>query len=70
VCWIDPKLITTNDYTHAMLGVEPEELSTWKLITHLWQSYNKSSTPTQAYCLHMNEVFANHSKEDKIYHLT
>jgi hypothetical protein len=23
----DPKLNTTNDYTHAMLGVEPEELS-------------------------------------------
>ncbi len=28
----DPKLNTTNDYTHAMLGVEPEELSArqWK----------------------------------------
>ncbi len=24
----DPKLNTTNDYTHATLGVEPEELST------------------------------------------
>ncbi len=23
----DPKLNTTNEYTHAMLGVEPEELS-------------------------------------------
>jgi hypothetical protein len=23
----DPKLNTTNNYTHAMLGVEPEELS-------------------------------------------
>jgi hypothetical protein len=26
--------------------------------------------PTQAYCFHMNEVFANHSKEDEIYPLT
>ncbi len=28
----DPKLNTTNEYTHAMLGVEPEELSVqrWK----------------------------------------
>ncbi len=25
---------------------------------------------TQAYCFHMNEVFANRSKEDKIYPLT
>jgi hypothetical protein len=24
----DPKLNRTNEYTHAMLGVEPEELST------------------------------------------
>jgi hypothetical protein len=37
---------------------------------HHWQSYNKSSTPTQAYCFHMNEVFANCSKEDETYPLT
>jgi hypothetical protein len=30
----DPKLNTTNEYTHAMLGVEPEELSVWK-----WKSF-------------------------------
>jgi hypothetical protein len=68
----DPKLNTTNDYTHAMLGVEPEELSArqWKLFENNWQSYNESSTPTEAYCFHMNEVFANPSKEDKIYPLT
>ncbi len=42
----DPKLNTTNNYTHAMLGVEPKELSTqqWKSFAHHWQSYNKSST--------------------------
>ncbi len=55
----DPKLNKTNEYTHAMLGVEPEELSAqqWKSFAHHWHSYNKSSTPTQAYCFHMNEVF-------------
>ncbi len=37
---------------------------------HHWQSYNESSTPTQAYCFHINEVFANCSEEDKIYPLT
>ncbi len=26
--------------------------------------------PMQAYCFHMNEVFANHSEEDEIYPLT
>ena len=68
----DPKLNTTNEYTHAMLGVEPEELSVqrWKSFAHHWRSYNEASTPTQAHCFHMNEVFANHSDEDEIYPLT
>ncbi len=68
----DPRLNKTNEYTHAMLGVEPEELSMqlWKLFVHHWRSYNETSTPAQAYCFHMNEVFANHSDEDEIYPLT
>ncbi len=68
----DPKLNKINEYTHAMLGVEPEELSVqwWKSFAHHWCSYNESSTPTQAYCFHMNEVFANRSEEDEIYPLT
>ncbi len=67
----DPKLNKTNDYTHAILGVEPEELSVqqWKFAHH-WQCYNETSAPTQAYCFHMNEVFANRSEEDEIYPLT
>jgi hypothetical protein len=66
-----PKLNTFNDYTHAALGVEPEELSTqqWKLFVHHWQSYNNSNTSIEAPCFHMNEVFANHSKEGKTYPL-
>jgi hypothetical protein len=65
----DPKLNKTNEYTHAMFGVEPEELSVqqWKSCAHHWRSYNETSTPTQAYCFHMNEVFANCSDEDEIY---
>ena len=68
----DPKLNKTNQYTHAMLGVEPEELSMqrWKSFAQHWHSYNKASTPTQAHCFHLNEVFANCSVEDKIYPLT
>jgi hypothetical protein len=68
----DPKLNKTNNYTHAMLGMEPEELSMqqWKLFTHHWQTSIKSSMPTQSYCFHMNEVFAKRNKEDEIYPLT
>jgi hypothetical protein len=34
----DPKLNKTNEYTHAMLGVQPEELSAqqWKSFVHHW----------------------------------
>ncbi len=67
----DLKLNKTNQYTHAMLGVEPEELSVqqWKSFAQQWHSYNESSTSTQAYCFHMIEVFANCSEEDEIYPL-
>jgi hypothetical protein len=55
-----------------MLGVEPEELSVQQLksFVHHWRSYNETSTPTQAHCFHLNEVFANRSDEDEIYPLT
>jgi hypothetical protein len=55
----DSKLNKINEYAHEMLGVEPEELSVqrWKSFAHRWHSYNETSTPTQAYCFHMNEVF-------------
>jgi hypothetical protein len=68
----DPKLKKTNEYTHAMLGVEPEELSAqqWKSFAHRWRSQNETGTPRQAYCFHTNEVFANRSEEDEIYPLT
>ncbi len=68
----DPQLNKTNEYTHGMIGVEPEELSVqqWKLFAHHWCRYNESSTPTQAHCFYMDKVFANRSDEDKIYPLT
>ncbi len=68
----EPKLNKNNEYTHAMLGVEPEELSAqqWKSFAHHWCSYTETSMQTQAYCFHMNEVFANRSDEDEIYPLT
>jgi hypothetical protein len=68
----DPKLKKTNEYTHAILGVETEELSVqqWKSFAHQWQFYHEDSMPMQAHCFHMNEVFANGSDEDEIYPLT
>jgi hypothetical protein len=52
--------------------VEQEELRVqqWKSFAHHWQNYNKSSMPTQAYCIHMNKVFAICSDENEIYSLT
>jgi hypothetical protein len=42
----------------------------WKSFVHHWRSYNDTSTPTQAYCFHMNEVLVNCSDKDEIYPLT
>jgi hypothetical protein len=41
----DPMLNKTNEYTHAMLGVEPEELSVqrWISFAHHWRSYNETA---------------------------
>ncbi len=68
----DPKLNKTNEYTHAMLGVEPEKLSAqgWKSFAPHWQCYHEDSMPMQAHCFYMNEVCTNRSDEDKIYPLT
>jgi hypothetical protein len=68
----DPKLNKTNEYTHAMIGVKPEELSAqlWKSFTHHWRSYKERSMPMQAYCIHIHEVLVNFSEEDEIYPLT
>ncbi len=68
----DPKLNITNEYTYAMIGVEPKKFSAqqWKSFAHHWRSYNETSTPMQAYCFHMNEVFENCSDKDEIYPLT
>ncbi len=54
------KLNTTNDYNHAMLGVEPEDSSAqqWKLFAHNWQSYNKSNASTEAHCIHILQIAA------------
>jgi hypothetical protein len=40
------------------------------LFVHHWGSYNESSASTEACCFHINELFANRSKENKIYPLT
>jgi hypothetical protein len=68
----NPKLNTTNEYTHATLGVSSEEMSVqqWKSLAHHWQSYYEGNASTQAHCIRMNEVFANCREEDEIYPLT
>ncbi len=42
----------------------------WKSFARHWHSYNETRMPTQAYCFHINVVFANRSVEDEIYPLT
>jgi hypothetical protein len=66
------KLNTNNEYTHAMLCVSSEEMSTqrWKSFVHHWQWYNECNASTQYHSVPMNVVFANCSMDDKRYHST
>ncbi len=60
ISWLEynPKLNTTNEYTHATLGVSSEEMSAkrWKSLLHHWQSYNESKASKQAHCAPMSRV--------------
>jgi hypothetical protein len=68
----NPKVNTTNENTHTMLCASSREMSTkrWKSLLHHWRSYIESNASTQALYVPMNDLFANCSKEDKIYPLT
>ncbi len=66
----NPKLYSTNDYTHAMLGDLRSSVhnnENWSCTTG---EATKNNASTEAHCIHMNKLFANHSEEDKIYPLT
>ncbi len=72
--WLEynSKLNTTNEYTHAALGVSSGEMSMqkWKSLVQDWQWYNECNASTQTHSVPTTIVFANCSEEDKIYPLT
>jgi hypothetical protein len=42
----------------------------WKTFSKLWRCYNKNNPGNKTQECNLNEVFANHSKEEEIFRLT
>ncbi len=69
----DPKVDSTNEYNHAthVMSTKKEASQKWLMFTKLWSCYNEAQDdPDDINTIQMNQVFANHSEEDKIYPLT
>jgi hypothetical protein len=69
----DPKVNSTNEYNHATHGMSTKEATSqrWLMFSKLWSCYNKAQQDSdETNIIQLNEVFANHSKDDEIYPLT
>jgi hypothetical protein len=69
----DPKVNSTNEYNHATHGMSTKELTSqrWLMFSKLWSCYSEAQEDSdETNIIQLNEVFANHSKDDEIYPLT
>ncbi len=63
----------TNEYNHATHGMPTKEATSqrWLMFSKLWSCYKEAQEdPDETNKIQIFEVFANHSEEDEIYHLT
>jgi hypothetical protein len=68
----DPKVNLTNEYNHATHGMSTKEATSqrWLMFSKNWSGYNEAQEDSdKTNTIQLNEVFANHSKDDKIYPL-
>ncbi len=69
----DPKVNSTNEYNNATHGLFMKEVTSqrWLMFSKLWLCYNEAQEdPDETNIIQLNEVFANHSKDNEIYPLT
>jgi len=68
----DPKLNMTNEYNHAMHVKSTKVVSNqkWMMFSTFWSCFSETQDPDELNMIEMNHVFANRSKEDKIFPLT
>ncbi len=68
----NPKLNSTNEYNHATQGVSTKDLAhqKWNAFSKHWRGYNETNSQSNTNRVHLNQVFANRSEDDKIYPLT
>ena len=62
----------TSECNHALLGMSAkgETSLKWKTLSKLWHYYNEYNTNNIMQECNLNQVFANHSKEEEIFPLT
>ncbi len=74
ISWLDykPKINPNNEFNYSTFGVpaKGETTTQWKTFSKLWHSYNEHNPGNTTEECNLNEVFANRSKEDKIFPLT
>jgi hypothetical protein len=52
------------------MSAKGETITRWKAFSKLWLCYNEYNTRIQMHKCYLNQVFANRSKEEEIFHLT
>jgi hypothetical protein len=74
ISWLDynPTVNWTRECNHAMLGMSAKRntIAKWKTFSKLWHCYNEYNTGKKTQECNLNQVFANHSKEEEIFPLT
>jgi hypothetical protein len=58
------------NYSTSGISAKGESVVKWKAFSKLWRCYNKNNPGNEAQECNLNEVFANHSKEEEIFPLT
>jgi hypothetical protein len=52
------------------MSAKGETIVNWKTFSKLWHCYNEINTGNEMQECNLNQVFANHSKEEEIFPLT
>jgi hypothetical protein len=67
----NPAVNLTCEFNYSTFGIpaKGETIVKWKAFSKLWRCYNKNNPGNETQECNLNEVFANHSKEEEIFPL-
>ncbi len=74
ISWLDYNLevdpASKSNYSTFGVPAKREIAIKWKIFSKLWQCYNENNPDNETQECNLNEVFANHSREEEIFPLT